>query len=77
MGGEPRPLRVPDTGETFTPREVEVLRLIAAGASNRDIAEQLVVAERTVKSHVTSILRKLNVTSRSQTAARARELPIA
>ncbi|MBI2953357.1 MAG: response regulator transcription factor [Chloroflexi bacterium] len=68
---------VPDTGETLTIREIEVLRLIAQGASNQQITEQLVVTEHTVKTHVTSILRKLNVTSRTQAAARARDLGIA
>ena len=62
------------TNETLTPREVEVLQLIAAGASNREIAEQLVISLWTVKSHVTKILGKLDVSSRTQAAARAREL---
>jgi LuxR family maltose regulon positive regulatory protein len=70
----PRPVPVPETGETLTSREVEVLLLIAAGASNRAIADQLVVSERTVKSHITHILGKLGVSSRTQAAARAREL---
>ncbi len=70
----PRPVPVPETGETLTSREVKVLRLIAAGASNRDIAEQLVISERTVKSHITHILDKMGVSSRTQAAARAREL---
>jgi LuxR family maltose regulon positive regulatory protein len=74
VNGAPRPVRVPETGETLTSREVEVLRLIAAGASNRDIAEQLVISERTVKSHITHILGKLGVSSRTQAAALAREL---
>jgi DNA-binding NarL/FixJ family response regulator len=73
-GVERRPVRVPDTGETLTPREVEVLRLLAAGASNRQIAEELVISQGTVKSHVHHILRKLGVTSRTEAAARAREL---
>ncbi|MFQ5400829.1 MAG: LuxR C-terminal-related transcriptional regulator [Anaerolineae bacterium] len=68
----PRAFTVPDTGESLTPREVEVLRLIMDGASNRTIAERLVISERTVKSHVTKILAKLNVSSRTEAAARAR-----
>lgn len=72
--GEPRSVSVPDTGETLTPREVVLLRLIATGASNQAIAEQLVISEHTVKSHITSILAKLRVSSRTQAAARAREL---
>jgi len=71
----PRPVALP-SGERLTTREVEVLRLIAGGASNRDIAEALVISERTVKSHVTSILGKLGVKSRTQAAARARDLRI-
>jgi len=71
---EPRPVLMPGTGETLTPREVEVLRLLAARASNRQIAEQPVVTEHTVKSHVSHILRKLNVSSRAQAVASAREL---
>lgn len=65
---------VPETGEVLSPRELEVLGLMADGASNRAIAEVLVIGEATVKSHVISILRKLNVSSRTQAAARAREL---
>ncbi|MBI4672175.1 MAG: AAA family ATPase [Chloroflexi bacterium] len=71
---ELKSVRIPDTGETLTPREVEVLKLIAAGASNHDIASQLVISEHTVKVHVTNILAKLRVSSRTQAAARAREL---
>jgi LuxR family maltose regulon positive regulatory protein len=69
-----QPLTAPDTGETLSAREVEVLRLLAAGASNQEIAETLVLSIHTVKRHVANILAKLNVTSRTQAAARAREL---
>ena len=71
-----RPIVVPDTGSALTTREVEVLRLIATGASNHSIAEQLVITERTVKAHLTSIYDKLRVSSRTQAAVRARELRI-
>ncbi|RMF38356.1 MAG: hypothetical protein D6759_01045 [Chloroflexi bacterium] len=75
--GESRPpFRPPVTDHPLTPREVEVLRLIATGASNRAIAEQLVISPETVKSHVSHILRKLDVDSRVQAAVRARELGI-
>jgi LuxR family maltose regulon positive regulatory protein len=60
--------------EPLTQREVEVLRLIAAGRTNRQIGEELYIGEETVKSHVVHILRKLDVTSRTQAAVRAREL---
>jgi LuxR family maltose regulon positive regulatory protein len=71
---KPRPIDVPHTGVTLTPREVEVLRLVTAGHSNRAIAEQLVISEWTVKSHLTKIYRKLDVTSRTQASVYAREL---
>lgn len=54
-------------------REVDVLRLLAQGASNRDIAEQLVLAEGTVKNHVSNILAKLHAANRTQAANLARE----
>lgn len=71
---EPRSLNIPGTADALTPREVEVLRLIVSGASNSQIAEELVISLYTVKSHVTRILSKLNVSSRTRAAARAREL---
>lgn len=73
---EPQPIQVPDTGEALSLRELEVLRLIAHGASNQDIIKQLVISEPTVKSHVSHIFRKLNVASRTQAVARARQLRI-
>lgn len=71
---EPRPVHVPRTGATLTPREVEVLRLVVAGLSNQAIAERLVISEWTVKSHLTRVFRKLDVSSRTQASVRAREL---
>lgn len=55
----------------LTDREMEVLRLIAAGLSNQDIAEQLVISEKTVKGHVSNILGKLHVADRTQAAVYA------
>lgn len=63
-------------GEGFSDlsqREVDVLRLLAQGASNRDIAEHLVLAEGTVKNHVSNILAKLHAANRTQAANLARE----
>ena len=68
------PLPVPGTGEVLSSREAEVLQLICQGASNRDIATQLFISERTVKSHVTKILAKLAVSSRGEAAAQVRDL---
>lgn len=55
-------------------RERDVLRLVARGASNKEIAAALFLAEGTVKNHVTSILTKLEVSDRTQAALRARDL---
>jgi DNA-binding NarL/FixJ family response regulator len=55
-------------GDDLTPRERDVLRLVAEGASNRQIAETLVVSERTARTHVSAILSKLGLVSRTQAA---------
>ncbi|WP_454084758.1 LuxR C-terminal-related transcriptional regulator [Georgenia sp. Marseille-Q6866] len=57
--------------QLLTAREVEVLRLVSTGATNRIIAERLVLSERTVDRHVSNILTKLDVTSRAAATARA------
>ena len=57
----------------LTGREVEVLRLIAQGATNREIAEQLVISEGTVKNHISNILSRLGLRDRTQAAIYARE----
>jgi LuxR family maltose regulon positive regulatory protein len=59
--------------EPLTNRELEVLRLLAAGASNGDIAEALVISIGTAKKHVNNILAKIDVRSRTQAAIWARE----
>jgi len=51
---------------SLTEREVEVARLVAGGSSNREVAEQLAVTERTVKAHLTTIFEKLAIRDRLQ-----------
>jgi DNA-binding NarL/FixJ family response regulator len=60
--------------EPLSERELDVLRLLAGGASNREIAAHLVLAEGTVKNHITNILAKLGVNDRTQAALKARDL---
>jgi LuxR family maltose regulon positive regulatory protein len=62
--------------EPLTPREHEVLELLAAGLTNREIAEQLVISSETVKKHVGNISAKLGAGNRTEAAARARELDL-
>jgi DNA-binding NarL/FixJ family response regulator len=57
----------------LTEREIEVLRLIAQGATNREIAEALVISEGTVKNHISNILNRLGLRDRTQAAIYARE----
>jgi NarL family two-component system response regulator LiaR len=64
----PAQAKRPKTTEPLSERELEVLRLLARGMSNQEIADTLVVGEATVRSHVSSILRKLQLASRTQAA---------
>jgi LuxR family maltose regulon positive regulatory protein len=61
---------------SISPREQEVLRLISAGYSNREMARELFISESTVKTHVGNIYYKLNVNSRIQAITRAKELKL-
>jgi NarL family two-component system response regulator LiaR len=63
-----RPSDLPPTDEPLTPREVEVLRLVAKGLTNQEIGEKLVISERTVGAHVSTILAKLQLANRTQAA---------
>jgi DNA-binding NarL/FixJ family response regulator len=65
--------QVREVPDALTPRETEVLELLAQGASNKKIAQTLFVSERTIKFHVSSILAKLNASNRTEAAALARE----
>jgi DNA-binding NarL/FixJ family response regulator len=63
-----REVRAPESPETLTERETEVLRLLAQGQANKEIARHLGIGEKTVKTHVSNILGKLGVASRTQAA---------
>jgi DNA-binding NarL/FixJ family response regulator len=63
-----REVRAPESPEALTKREAEVLKLVARGKANKQVARELFIDEKTVKSHVHSILSKLNVKSRTQAA---------
>ncbi|NJN17939.1 MAG: response regulator transcription factor [Oscillochloris sp.] len=62
----PRPNEAPV--DQLTPREMDVLRLIAKGKSNKEIADTLIVSEKTIKTHVSNILSKLHLADRTQVA---------
>jgi NarL family two-component system response regulator LiaR len=68
MGELNRPPDLPPAEQPLTEREIEVLRLVAGGKTNHEIAEQLVISERTVANHVGGILAKLHLANRVQAA---------
>jgi NarL family two-component system response regulator LiaR len=72
-----REVRAPDNPQALTPREVEVLRLIAAGKANKEIAVELTIGDQTVKTHVSNILMKLGVQTRTQAALYAAQAGLA
>jgi DNA-binding NarL/FixJ family response regulator len=65
---------VGDSTTNLSDREIEVLRLVATGASNKEIASHLIIAEGTVKNHLTNILSKVGAQDRLQAVLRAREM---
>jgi DNA-binding CsgD family transcriptional regulator len=71
----PRPTTLVNPAE-LTPREVEIVQLLADGLRNAEIAERLFLSERTVENHVSSILRKLGARSRAEAVADARQLGV-
>lgn len=71
-----REIRAPDSPETLTERETDVLRLVAEGKANKEIAQGLGIGEKTVKTHVSSILAKLGLQSRTQAALYAARIGI-
>ena len=70
----PRPTPVPALAEPLTPREMEVLQLVAEGLTNRRIGERLGISEHTAKFHVNAILGKLGAQTRSEAVAQAARL---
>lgn len=68
MGKEPKSKPASPTADPLTSRELEILRLVAQGLTNQEIAEQFVVSERTVRTHVSNILGKLHLANRTQAA---------
>ncbi|MCA9929417.1 MAG: response regulator transcription factor [Anaerolineales bacterium] len=63
-----RPSDLPPTEEPLTARELEILKYVAQGLSNQEIGEQLVLSERTVRTHVSHVLNKLHLANRTQAA---------
>ena len=63
--------KAPDEKDDMSPREDEVLQLVAQGATNKEIADSLFISENTVKTHLRNIMDKLHLANRSQAAAYA------
>ena len=72
-----REVRAPESPEALTERETDVLRLLARGKANKEIAAELTIGEKTVKTHVSNILMKLGVQSRTQAALYAAQIGLA
>jgi DNA-binding NarL/FixJ family response regulator len=69
-----REVRAPESPQALTERETDVLRLLAAGKANKEIAAALSIGEQTVKTHVSNILGKLGIQSRTQAALYAAQM---
>ncbi len=72
-----REVRAPESPQSLTEREIDVLRLLAGGKANKEIALALTIGEQTVKTHVSNILMKLGVQSRTQAALHAAQIGLA
>ena len=72
-----REVRVSDKVEKLTDPETEVLKLLGRGLSNKDIAVHMVLSEKTIKTHVSNLLTKLNLPSRTQAALYALKIGLA
>ena len=73
-GDTVKAIPLPQSDQYLTPRESEVLRLLATGITNSAIASELFITERTVKAHVTRILAKLDATTRTEAAQKASQM---
>ena len=71
-GSAPAPATAATDGAPLTPREAEILALVAEGRTNGEIGKQLYISTKTVSVHVSNILAKLDATSRTEAAAIAR-----
>ncbi|MDX1414262.1 MAG: response regulator transcription factor [Candidatus Promineifilaceae bacterium] len=74
IGSLQSPLPPPSSAQydpSLTPRELDILRLLAKGATNREIANELVISEGTVKNHISNILQRLDIRDRTQAAVYA------